>query len=343
MKRLLCCLLAAGVFSHAAAQSCPPEWRAYTLSDDYICAVESGHNDTGMPELDFKSRLLEAAHTRLARQIQVRVEDVSRIDKYSVNGNAGVSYESSTSFSTDVDFRLVTAKSSYDPQTKEGFAIVYINKEVAGQYYRNELSMLFANIDNTRTIAREYINKGFKNRAQTELEDQLTNIAKSGEWLFWLGIFGHHDTAAEMTETRNALERTIKSDLAELQHATKIYLSCSATIFGVRDSGLQNQIKGLLSADGCSFVTSPSQVDYVIRITATARRYNTASLYGQTQYFSYVDADIAIDKQATRQRICEDRISKKGGHINGYNDAATAACKNAVKPIYELIKTTINL
>lgn len=44
-------------------------------------------------------------------------------------------------------------------------------------------------------------------------------------------------------------------------------------------------------------------------------------------YFSYVDAEIAVEKVVTNQRIYEDMLTEKGGHTHNFTEAARDAYK----------------
>ena len=102
-------------------------------------------------------------------------------------------------------------------------------------------------------------------------------------------------------------------------------------------------MKGELSKIGCNFTDAPEDADYVIRIEATAREYNKASIAGSEAYFTYVDADIDIDKNATGQRIFEDEISVKGSHTLGFNEASREGYKNISQKISQILKENLGL
>ncbi len=325
MKVFIFSLLLLGVFD-AGAQEYPPEWVKYTF-DNYFSAIESDCNNWNWSELDFKNYLADMARSNLAKQIEVRVQDSASLTKRSVNGYSAVDYKSESLFSTDVNLKMVETRTLYDPETKRGYAIACINKISAGQYYSNEISSTLSKIENSIAIADTYIETGFKGRAKAELESKRGLLGRVDESLFWLDIFGQSATSAQMIRWRNDLEQTLKAKLAELAHSTAIVLSCSTEIFGERSTTMQNSLKGELSKQGCNFVADPSDADWVIHIKASARKYSQTIVNGQVYYFSYVDAHLSIDKQISSQRIYEDAVSVKGGHILGYRDAAHAACK----------------
>ena len=343
MKRLLniAFLLFVGVTINA--QSYPIEWRTYT-SDGYFHDIESGINDEKIPDAQFKNNLLEIARVNLAKQIQVKVNEVSQMSKNVVNGSADIHYVSRRSFSTDVDMKISRSKSHVDITSGKNFVIVYINKEEACRYYENDVNMLLSQIDNSITIADNYITTGFKSKAQTELNNALSLFDKSADLFFWLNVYGMPEYhLRQYSEQLNQKEQTVKSKLGELEYGTTYCVVCNADNFGRKYYKLTNEIKGDLSESGCNFVDDPDAADYVIYINASSREYNTVLTGNTTAYFSYVDASISIDKVATSQRIFEDEISVKGSHTLSFEEAGRDGYRKIRKEISKMLKENIKL
>lgn len=323
------------------AQQYPPEWVKFTYGG-YVYDIQSDSNDRNLPETDFKNYLLNIARTNLAKQIQVRVQDVAELNKLSVNGRTAITYSSNTGFSTDVNLKLVETKTIYNSISKMGHAIAYIDRDAARNYYKNELSLIYNKITNSIAVAENFIAVGFKPKAQTELKASQKQFALVDEPLFWMNIFG--TSQSELTEWQgrfNVAEQTVKRMLADLKHGTLICLSCNADIFGKSYPTLQNELKGLMAADGCSFTDDPEDADWVITITCNAREHSNVKIGNSNSYFSYVDAQVIVDKVITSQRIYEDEISVKGGHTFGYIDAAKAGYKEIKQKIGEIIRNSI--
>ncbi|MDE7379334.1 MAG: hypothetical protein K2N13_10330 [Paraprevotella sp.] len=323
------------------AQQYPSEWVKYTYSG-YLYDIQSDSNDRNLSETDFKNYLLNIARTNLAKQIQVRVQDVAELNKQSINGRTSVTYSSSTNFSTDVNLKLVETRATYNSISKMGYVIAYIDKEVARNYYKNELTLVYNKINNSIALAENFVSAGFKTKAQTELKASLKHFALIDKPLFWMNIFGASQSElAEWQERFNMAEQGIKRMLADLKHATVICLSCTADIFGKPYPTLQNELKGILATGGCSFTENPADADWVITITCEAREHSNVNIGKTSSYFSYVDAQIVINKVITSQRIYEDEISVKGGHTFGYSEAAKAGYKEIKQKIGEIIKNNI--
>jgi len=340
MKRELLSILSIAVSLVCAAQQYPPEWAQYT-SGGYIFDMQHDQNIQDRSETEFRDYLLHAARTNIAKQIRLQVRDFAKLNKKSIDGSSAVVYTSETQFSTDVELKLVETKTCYDPETKQGYAIAYIDKHAACRYYRNAVAAILNKADNCLTLARNFIGSGFKHRAKVELETLLTDFGTAEEAFFWLGILGPCDETGVLQTRCDKKEGLVKQLLTELQYGTSIYLVCSADILGTRYPTLQHELKGRLSAEGCSFTEDPSQADWVIRVEVSTREYNRLTMNAQPLYFAYADANISIDKVISSQRIYEDGLSVKGGHTMNYKEAARSACKELAGQLGSLILQNI--
>lgn len=282
------------------------------------------------------------ARTNLAKQIEVKVNEVNLTNKEVVNGNANIHYSSHRMISTNVDMKFAESKSHIDIVNGRQHVIVYINKEQASKYYENELKQLISTTDNSLTIAENYKNSGFKSKAKEELNKALVALDNTRDLFFWLNVFGMPDYKPEQyINNINQLEQTIKKELSVLEYGTTYCIMCKADNFGHNYLKLRNEIKGDLSEAGCNFVDDLNTADYVIYIDAASRQYNTFVIGNVTEYFSYVDAVIAIDKVVTNQRIFEDEISAKGSHTLSFDEAGRDGFKKIRTEISKIIKENI--
>lgn len=341
MKRSLFTLLLLLFSGFVAAQSSYPiEWNAYTQAG-YLSDVQCDVNHRGWSESEFLNYLINNARTNLAKQIQVRVQEYATMKKEAINGRTNITYQAQTNFSTDVELKLVQIRSHYNAADGTGAAIAYIDKAAARRYYLNSIQIAFNKIENALAIAQNYTNTGFKTRAQKELQLAQPELANADDALLWLNFFDY--LQAELTQLMsrsNTLEQTIKQRIADLQHAAVVYLNCEADIFG-SSYPLQNELKGIIAAEGCSFTTDPQKADWAINVVVHSRQSHTAAIGTMTSYFSYLDAELTIDKRITSQRIYEDALSVKGGHPQGYNEAARAGFKELKNKLGTIIRTNI--
>ena len=262
------------------------------------------------------------------------------MDKQVVNGRSSILYSSSKNFSTDVDMSLVETKSHFNEEQGKFYVLVYIDKAASTTYYENEVKMLISNSSNALTIADNYIGSGFKQKAKTELQKALLQFDNAGKSFFWLNVFGFDENRIQgYLKQVNEKEQAIKQKISDLEYGTTYCVVCEADLFSKRYVKLGNEVKGNLAASGCNFVDEPAKADIVIRIKASARKYNEF----QGAFFTYIDASVTIDKNATGQRIFEDEVSIKGGHTLGYDEAARDGYKQITKEITKLLKENIKL
>lgn len=340
MNRILTIVLLAVVVA-LQAQNYPSEWVKYT-SDGYFHDIESARNSQNLPETRFRNDLLDLARANLSKQVQVRVTEVSQMDKNVVDGRSSILYASMRSVSTDVDMQLAETRTQFDPSSGKLYAMAFIDKEEACNYYKNDIQMRISNLNNVISIAENYIRTGFKSKAKTELQNAMPQFDDAGKSFFWLNVFGMPQYQMnQLLEQVHQLEQRVKAMLAELEHGTTYCVVCHADNFGKQYVKLQNELKGELSKMGCSFVDDAENADYVIHVEASAREYNKMSTAGGSAYFSYVDAAVAIDKNATGQRIFEDEISVKGSHTLGFEEAARDGYQKVSKEISNLLKENI--
>lgn len=341
MKRgvfVVLCLLFSLVAT--AQQSYPTEWNAY-MQKGYLSEVQSDINRRDLTESEFLNLLVNNARVNLAKQIQVRVQDHALMHKEAINGRTNISYNVQTRFSTDVELKLVETRTFYDANRDEGAAIAFIDKAAARRFYLNAVEILLNKCDNASTIARNYIDQGFKTRAQEELKKVETAFEEVEGLFVWLSFFDYPQTSLkELMARANISEQQVKQTISELQHADVILLTCKADMFG-SPYPLQNELKGVIAAEGCSFTSDPSQADWIINVSVSSREGQTANIGTMVSYFSFLDAEISIDKCITSQRIYEDAISVKGGHPQGYPDAARKAFKDLKNELGTLILTNI--
>lgn len=337
MKNMLCLFCFLLLSANITAQSYPPEWIKYT-SDGYIYDIQNGINDNNLPEVDFKNYLVDIARTNIAKQIQICINDVTILNKNTINGRTDITYFSKTIFSTKINLRLLETKVIYKSAEKKGYAIAYIDLDAAYKFYEKELTVTYNKINNKISITKDYISSGFKAKAQQELESTLKLFTSVDETLFWLNIFGASPSELEKwQENLNIQEQKIKSMLIELEHGTVIYLSCTAYLFKDQYTILTGQIKGILSEYGCSFTDTPTNADFVITIKCHSRKHSHITIGKTNTYFSYVDANISIDKMIASQRIYQNELSVKGGHTSNYIQAANNAYNNLLIQIKDII------
>lgn len=322
-------------------QQYPLHWAKYA-TDNYFYDIEQGRYDNDVDMTKVMNDLVDLARANLAKQISVKVEEVSCLNKHSIDGITTITYNSERWLKTGIELKHAHTESVANDGY--GFSIAYINKDYARNYYSNELMILLRNTDNALAISENYIKEGFKQKAKTELQGVLANLSQSDELLFWLNVFELPDSQLrQCLDLVHQSEQALKMKLSELEHGTTICVMCAADLFGQPYLKLQNEIMGNLSTLGCNFINDADKADYVIRVTANARKYNQFSTERSSAYFTYVDAVVIVDRCATGQRIFEDEISVKGSHTKSFEEAARNGYTGIGKKISNLITKDLDL
>ena len=204
------------------AQDYPLEWKEFT-SSGYLYDVQFEECKNGQSVSDLKENLLNAARTNLARQISIRIEDKAQLNKKANDGQSSVAYQTQTSFSTEANMHLVFTATSYDSSKRIVYAIAYVNKQQARDYYSKDLSLQLGNVKNSIAMAKDYVEKGQKAEARENLHAAEESIESVDNNLFWLNVFdvSLSDLDNWQTEVNNS-RRLVNQMLTDVTMATTI-------------------------------------------------------------------------------------------------------------------------
>ena len=196
-------------------------------------------------------------------------------------------------------------------------------------------------IDATLPQINILIKKGEKGQAKVLIEKTLQQAEQIEKDRQRLTQMGESDDAevpslAQLQETKRYL-----TNKANQLRYTMVYITCAANLFGEDYLPFCEEINGTLTDFDVSFVDDEESAEWVVSVTAKAREHTKNEQNGMTTYFAYADAELAIVKTATGKRVCQKRISEKGGHFRGYNYAAQEAYKFLVSKISAIIKEQI--
>ncbi len=301
----------------------PLEWGNYT-NQDFIYDIQEEKRNSNVPDTELKKKLLDIARINITKQIQVKIEN-----------NSSESKQTST---TDLDLSLIETKSHLNSKMNKIFVIAYVNKPNAVRFYQKQIDIILNNIKKHVSITDDYIETGFLSKAKEEItkaENELTKLKKN---IFFLTIFDCSENELQnILQRYNEHEQVVKRKITDMKYGTKIYVQCYADIFGQNYMSLSKELKSKLSEMGCNFVDDKNLADWAIIINANSREYNKVIRGSISNHFSYVDAEITLEKVVTNQRIYEDILTEKGGHTHNYNEAARDAYKKITPKIINLI------
>lgn len=330
------------------SQDIYPAWKEFTTYE-YLYSCQHDFNRKGFSEADFMNGLSRDARNELARQFEVRIRNSATLDKSAINGKTTTSYSSLTEFSTDITLKLCEVMTHYESGTCEGFALAYINKLRARNYYENEFELAVGRIANSLMNAENLISAGRKIKARDEeLTPAMKQFARAGDALAWLGFFDIPEPKLlSMIERCNSMEREMKQLLSRLEHATAIYLECDADMFGCTYL-LSSDIRGKLNSLGCQYVADSSQADWIIVASGIAEKFSEmpfTSYNGEAKKMYLVDANVnlVIKNAITGEIIYSERIkaADKGKDSDLYR-AAEQAYSSVVSQIEKVLKEELS-
>ncbi len=301
----------------------PLEWGDYT-NQEFIYDIQGEKRNSNVPDTELKRKLLDIARINVAKQIQVKIEN-----------NSSESKQTST---TDLDLSLLETKSHLNSKMNKIFVIAYVNKLNAVHFYQKQIDVILNNAKKHVSITDDYIEKGFLSKAKEEVtkaEKELTKLKKN---IFFLTIFDCSENELQNTLQRcNEYEQAVKRKITDMKYGIKIYVQCNADMFGQNYINLSKELKAKISEMGCNFVDDKNLADWAIIINANSREYNKVNRGSVSNHFSYVDAEITLEKVITNQRIYENILTEKGGDTRNYNEAARDAYKKITPKIINLI------
>lgn len=354
MKKLLIILLSA--ISLTAMAQTTLNWydadmrRAFYPEGKYFVGYAESNRRNGESLDAVTKRVKDAARTEAASTIRVHVQNTTTNQALSqtlrtMEGTFRQSareFTSKTTTSVDMEIPGLQVETWQDPSTGIIAAFAYVKKATLIRQLEKTITVGLTKIETSLDQVDQLVASGQKIQARelaTKTLPQFVEVDEAQKTLAAVDENADEETL-QLQETR-ALQNRLTGLITQLKHGINIYFECTADLFGKNYATLKAEIQGELSQLGCTFVNSASESDWAIYVNAPAREYRKTDYGSTSSYFSYVDANIVVDKTTTGQRIFEDQISEKGGHTMNYEQAARDAYKNISPKISEIIKNQI--
>lgn len=354
MKKLLLFLLSVCALTSMAQTE--PNWydadmrRSFYPDAKYFVGFAEGNRMNGESLEVASKRLKDAARTEAVSTIRVHVQNttVNKALSQRLSTMEGTFRQSAREFTstttTSVDMQIpgLQVETWQNPLTGTIAAFAYIKKATLIRQLEKTITVGLTKIETSLDQVDQLVANGQKMQARDLAAKTLPQFAEVDEAQKTLAAVDENadEETLQLQETR-ALQNRLTGLITQLKHGINIYFECTADLFGKNYATLKAEIQGELSKLGCTFVNSASESDWAIYVNAPAREYRKTDYGSTSSYFSYVDANIVVDKTTTGQRIFEDQISEKGGHTMNYEQAARDAYKNISPKISEIIKNQI--
>ena len=351
-KTILTSFFCWAITAFTAFAQMPPTWSDYDMrqleypDSEYFTGYAEGAPMTGERQEVATQRLKDAARVEALSTIRVHVKNNTTNNALSqtLRSSEGTfrqsmrEFISSTTTSVDMKIPGLQIEAWRDPQTGIISAFAYVKKNTLIRQLEKQITVALTKVEMSLDQIDQLIATGQKLQARSAAENALPLFAEVDEAQKLL-VAVDADATEEtlmLAETRQLQQRLMEM-VAQLKNALTICLRADTKIFNSAYSALQAELQGHLSKLGCNFVTDPSIADWVIDISAQAREYNTMTMGNVSTYFVYVDANIAITKTATGQRVYENMFSEKGGHTHNYEQAAREAYKYLLPKLREVL------
>ncbi len=335
-------LILMGIVTSAVAQKeCPEEWQAYT-TDKYFSSLQPGENEEIKPEDDFLSGLEKNAVNRLLKSVKVAVHNFVALQTLRIDEDAVVSYIEENGYDSNVGSKIIEKKRFYNNYTHHGCAIAYIEKEAASKLYCDDIASSHKLFSEALAKAKTSIAEGNNDNARLILESILPRLKRASSELILLRVFNCNQ------ETIDALREKHMECIVELKDCFKtigpkimVAVDYSAEVFSQPYWNMQESIKDWLGTRGYGYTTDKANATYVLVVRSTARKYNTMSNGTQTTYYSYVDANITLQKKSEEKPVYDNKLSIKGSFLKSYDEAAYAAYRDLENKLLKILEDNI--
>lgn len=334
----------------------PPEWydrnlrRAAYPDSEYFTGYAEGTLMAGEHIEVATQRLKAAARVEAVSTIRVHVKNLTKSNLYNESFESlddwsetiRETLDSRTTTKVDIKIPGLQIESWRDPQTGTISAFAYVKKSTLIRQLEKQITVALTKVEMSLDQIEQLIATGQKLQARSAAENALPLFAEVDEAQKLL-VAVDADATEEtlmLPETRQ-LQQRLMAMVAQLKNALTICIQCEASIFDTNYPTLSSTLQGHLSKLGCNFVSDPSTADWLIEIQSQAREYNVTTMGNVSTYFVYVDANVAITKTATGQRVYENMFSEKGGHTHNYHQAARDAYRFVTPKICQVVEEQV--
>ena len=355
-KTILTSFFCWAIAAFTAFAQMPPSWYDHDLrrldypDSEYFTGYAESTPMSGERVEVATQRLKDAARVEAVSTIRIHVKNLTKSNFYnesfeSLDGWSETikeTFRSSTTTSVDMKIPGLQIEAWRNPQTGTISAFAYVKKSTLIRQLEKQITVALTKVEMSLDQIDQLIATGQKLQARSAAENALPLFAEVDEAQKLL-VAVDADATEEtlmLPETRT-LQQRLMAMVAQLKNALTICIQCDASIFGTNYPTLSSTLQGHLSKLGCNFVSDPTTADWVIEIKSQAREYNVMTMGNVTTYFVYVDANVAVTKTATGQRVYENMFTEKGGHTHNYNQAARDAYKYVTPKICQVVEEQV--
>ena len=328
-------------FAANAQKECPEEWQAYT-TDKYFSSLQPGENEDIKPEDDFLNGLETTAVNRLLKSVKVAVHNLVALQTLNVNEDAVVKYLEEVGYMANIKPAVIEKKRFYNNYTHHGCAIAYIEKATASKFYCEAIGKAQTRVTDSLAVAKKHLEAGRNDKARLALDAVVPDLTNNTNALFLLKVFGcEQETIDNLREKQVEVLNEVKEMYNKIGPKLMVAVDYGADVFGQPYWTMQESIKDWLATRGIGYSTDKASADYVLVIRSSSRKYNTMSNGTQTTYYSYVDANVTLQKKSEAKPVYDNKLSVKGSFLKSYDEAAYAAYKDVENKVLKILEDNI--
>jgi len=304
-------------------------------SSVFITGFSTGNMRTGETKSDAEVRLRKEAQAYVAEAVRVQVSSETQSHdtrtKTQTTGKEATEqinsiFEAAVKTSATIELAGVKTDSYYDNSEGVIYGFAYVNKYELIGYYNASLTMNMQQLESIFNTAKQLETSGEKAKARKQYEEVVPLLVKVEQAQDVLVAL---DKNASLQRDKTAKYRSdIIQALARLSQGVYIYIESKEDMFGTSGSLIINKVKSILSKNGCSFTTDDSQADFILKLNATARKYDSP---GQVM-FCYADVEVELIKPQIQKTVYKEELKQKDGDTS-YENAARKAFEKVGKII----------
>ena len=296
--------------------------------------VEKGiSNETEQAKLDAQADLVKQVRLMLKSKTQSQSSAQSINGKYSERE----SFDNQSSAEANAEIVGMKTETYFDKKANLVYAFAYANKyEIIG-YYKSNLSLNVNQIASFVKTAQDLAANSEKAKARQQLEMAKPLFPKVRYAQDLLTALDGNATPDDLLQPQTEQYYNIVTQLfANLAQGVYVFVESHEDLFGQKVDIVANQLKAELAKSGCSFVETPEQADFKLKINVSTRQSSSDA----NIVFCYADTQVELFDNHKQKAVYNNEIDQKGGGVS-QDKAGRKAMSDVVSVISEKLKPWI--
>ena len=282
------------------------------------------------------------AQADLVKQVRLMLKSKTQTQSsaQSINGRyeERESFANQTSAEANAEIIGMKTETYLDQKAQLVYAFAYANKYELTGYYKSNLTINIGQIESFVKTATDLEANNEKSKARQQLENARPIFEKIRSAQDLLIAIDANTSIEDLQQTKTeSLYNQLTQMQARLAQGVYVYVQSSEDLFGVSVNIVTDKLMGVLAKRGCSFVDDSDQADFILSLSATARKIENGST---SIVFCYGDVTVELYSNSKQKTVYRDEISHKGGS-NNYERAGRKAFEDVAALIADKISAWI--